>query len=294
MARTYGWHLMVHAAADGGGEDVNVAAGKSGTSASNADADLLLLGIDAHALDELATDAIALVLATFLGKDPLEVVLLLVAAEVVGHGLDALDLSLLLGGPLLGAEVLPLPALLVEGQDLELIVGEGIARLLLDFGDLIPGAGGADSGLGVLPLLPFIGNGEGTVAAAGRLLGLLGGAGGVGRSAGRTRTGSPRLLLLLLRMRGKGSIHGIGRVSLGRRGTSRRALRKSMRRRRRMIVAPGRTGIARHCARRDGVAGRRLRLLIRALGIIIIAAALSLLGAVHLDLALPQWRPGLV
>lgn len=105
---------IVHVTRGGGRKNLNVATDETWTPTTHANADLLPLGIDPHALDDLAADAISLILATLLRQRAVEEFLLLLGPLRYGLGLNPVNLALLFGGPLLGSNILSVTTFFVD------------------------------------------------------------------------------------------------------------------------------------------------------------------------------------
>mmetsp|Transcript_39300 Transcript_39300/g.86254 ORF Transcript_39300/g.86254 Transcript_39300/m.86254 type:complete len:389 (-) Transcript_39300:467-1633(-) len=152
---THGDGVGVHAGGVGDGRVVGdgLSVGTQSATRTSADGDRYALALEAHHLYPLASDAISLVLARLGLHGNVEGGPLALGAALLGLGEDALDLLLLLDGPIAGALVLAAAAILEDLQHLEIILGAGVLGLLLDLGDALPEAGGPGTGLGVLARL---------------------------------------------------------------------------------------------------------------------------------------------
>lgn len=153
--RAHGDGVGVHAGGvrDGGVVRDGLAVGAEGATGAAPDADRDALALEAHHLDPLATDAVALVLAGLTAHGLFVELLLLLGPLVLRLGLDLLEQLLLLESARLRSIVLATAALLEDLDDLEVVLGPGVHGLLLDLLDALPEAGGAGSRLGVLPQL---------------------------------------------------------------------------------------------------------------------------------------------
>ena len=153
--RAHGDGVGVHAGGvrDGGVVRDGLAVGAEGATGTAPDADRDALALEAHHLDPLATDAVALVLPGLAAHGLFVELLLILGPLVLRLGLDLLEHLLLLESARLRSIVLATAALLEDLDDLEVVLGPGVHGLLLDLLDALPEAGGAGSRLGVLPQL---------------------------------------------------------------------------------------------------------------------------------------------